>query len=52
MIVNEIHGVFTTYDMRMGHNEPSRKEVAFKSLSKNQLENLDDDEEALFIKKT
>ena len=34
----------------MGQNEPSRKEVAFKDLSKNQLENLDD-EEYLFISK-
>ena len=36
--------------MRIGHNEPSRKEETFKSLSKNQLENLDE-EEALFISK-
>ena len=36
--------------MRMGLNESSRKEAAFKASSKNQSENLDD-EEALFIKK-
>ena len=48
--VDELHGIFTAYGMRMGQNEPSRKEAAFKARSKNQLENLDD-EEALFIKK-
>ena len=48
--IDELHGIFTAYEMRTGHNEPSRKDVAFKALSKNQLENLDD-EEALFIKK-
>ena len=50
MIVYELQGIFTAYEMRMGHNEPSRKEAAFKSLSKNQLENLDDDG-SLFINK-
>ena len=50
MTVEELHGIFTAYEMRTGHNEPSRKEESFKSLSKNQLENLDD-EETLFIKK-
>ena len=50
LTIDELHGIFTTYEMRIGHNEPSRKEAAFKALSKNQLENLDD-EEALFISK-
>ena len=50
MTVDELHGIFIAYEMRMGHNEPSRKEAAFKSLSKNQVENLDD-EEALLISK-
>ena len=50
MIVDKLHGIFTTYEMRIGHNEPSRKEATFKAISKNQLENLDD-EEALFINK-
>ena len=36
--------------MRMGQNELSIKEASLKALSKNKLENLDD-EEALFIRK-
>ena len=36
--------------MRTRHNEPSWKEATFKVVSKNQLENLDD-EEAIFIRK-
>ena len=35
MTVDELHGIFTAYEMRTGHNEPSRKEVAFKALSNN-----------------
>ena len=50
MTVDELHRIFTAYEMKTGGNEPSRKEASFKALSKNQLENLDD-EEALFIKK-
>ena len=50
MIVDELHGILTTYEMRTRLNESSRKEATFKASSKNQLENLDD-EEALFIKK-
>ena len=50
MIVDELHGIFTAYEMRMGNNEPSRKEEASKALSRNQLENLDK-EESLFISK-
>ena len=30
MTVDELHGIFTTYEMRTGHNEPSIKEEAFK----------------------
>ena len=41
MTVDELHGIFTTYQMRTRHNERSRKEETFKSISKNQLENLD-----------
>ena len=48
--VNELHGILTAYEMRTGLNESSRKEASFKGSSKNQSENLDD-EEALFIKK-
>ena len=50
MTVDELHGIFTSYEMRTGQNGSSKKEATFKSLSKNQSENLDD-EEALFIKK-
>ena len=48
--VDELHGIVTAYEMITRLNEPSRKEAAFKSLSKNQLENLDD-EESIFINK-
>ena len=50
MTLYEIHRIFTAFEMRMGHNEPSRKEEASKALSKNQLANLDK-EEYLFISK-
>ena len=40
----------TEYEMRTGVNKTSKKEVAFKVSSKNQSENLDD-EEALFVSK-
>ena len=50
MKVDEQHGIFTAYEMRTGDNEPSRKEGTFKALSKNQLENLDKEED-LFIGK-
>ena len=59
MTVDEIHGIFTSYEMRTWLNEPSIKEVAFKvskepnkseTPSKNHLESLDD-EKYLFIKK-
>ena len=59
MTVDELHGIFTAYEMRTEQDGPSKKEATFKSseepkkskaLSKNQSENLDDDE-ALFIKK-
>ena len=48
--IDELHGIFTAYDMWTGQNVPSRKQEAFKAVSKNQLENIDD-EEALFISK-
>ena len=47
--VDELHGILTAYEMRMILNESSRKEATFKASSKNQSENLDD-EESLFIK--
>ena len=50
MIVDELHGIFTAYEMKTWKNGSSKKEATFKTLSKNQSENLDD-EEALFIKK-
>ena len=50
MTVYELHGILTAYEMRIGLNETSKKEAAFKVSSKNQLENLDD-EEALFVSK-
>ena len=59
MTVDELHGMFIAYEMRTWQDEPSNKEATFKAskdpnnseaLSKNHLENLDD-EESLFIKK-
>ena len=50
MTVDELHGILTTYDMQTGLNETSKKEAAFKVSSKNQSENLDD-EEALLVSK-
>ena len=32
MTVDELHGIFTAYEMRTGQDGPSRKEVAFKAL--------------------
>ena len=49
LTLDELHGILTAYEMRTRIHESSRKEVAFKSSSKNKSENLDD-EEALFIK--
>ena len=57
--VDELHGIFTAYEMRTGKNETSRKEATFKvskepkkyeTSSKNHSKSSDD-EEALFIKK-
>ena len=48
--VDELHGILTAYEMRTRLNESSKREATFKASSKNQTENLDD-EEALFIKK-
>ena len=59
LTVDELHGIFTAYEMRMGQNDFSRKEAAFKAInepknsraqSKNHSE-ISDDEEGLFIKK-
>ena len=50
MTVYELHGILTTYEMRTRLNETSKKEGTFKVSSKNQSENLDD-EEALFVSK-
>ena len=59
LTLDELHGIFTAYEMRTKHNGPSRKEATFKAtkqskkyeaLPKNQLENLDY-EETLCIKK-
>ena len=50
MTIDELHGIFTTYEMRTRQNGSSKKEATFKSLYKNQYDNLDD-EESLFIKK-
>ena len=50
MTVDELHGIFSAYDKRTRQYGPSNKEATFKALSKNQSENLDD-EETLFIKK-
>ena len=59
MIVDELHGILTPYEIKMRQNDPSRKEAAFKAIkdskiskapSKKQLE-ISNGEEALFIKK-
>ena len=46
--VDALHGILAPYEIRTGLNESSRKEEAFKALTKKQSENVDD-EEALFI---
>ena len=48
--VDELHGIFTSYEMRTGQDGSLKKEATFKALSKKQYENLND-EESLFIKK-
>ena len=35
VIVDELHGIFTAYEMRIGLNESSKKEATFKASSKN-----------------
>ena len=45
-----MHVILTTYEMSIGLNETSKKEATFKVSSKNQSENLDD-EESLFVSK-
>ena len=46
MTIDELHGIFTAYEMRIGKDVTSKKEATFKI----QSEDLDD-EEALFIRK-
>ena len=46
MTIDELHGIFTAYEMRIGQDGTSKKDTAFKI----QSEDLDD-EESLFIKK-
>ena len=48
--MDELHGILTVYEMRIGQNGSSKKEVAFKSSLKNQSKNPND-EEAFFINK-
>ena len=50
MTVDELHGIITAYEIRIGYNAPSRKETTFKSIYNYPLENLDK-EEAIFISK-
>ena len=50
MTIDELHEIFTSYEMITRKNGSSKKEAAFKVVSKIQSEDLDD-EEALFIKK-
>ena len=50
MKIDELHGIFTSYEMRTRQNESSKKEASFKAVSKIQFEDLYD-EEALFINK-
>ena len=42
VIVDELHGILTTYEMRTGLNETSKKEAVFKVSSKNQSKNVDE----------
>ena len=50
VIVDELHGIFTAYEMRTRQDGPWKKEGAFKALSKNKSENLDN-EKSILIKK-
>ena len=50
MTIDELHGIFSAYEMITGQNGSSKKEATFKAVSKIHYEDLDDDE-ALFIKK-
>ena len=50
MTVDELHGIFTAYEVRTGKHGSSKKEATFKVVTKIQSEDLDD-EESLFIKK-
>ena len=48
VIVDDLHVILTAYEMRTWHDKNSKKEATLKVTSKNQSENLDD-EEALFV---
>ena len=48
VIVDELHGILTAYEMRTGQDKNSKKEASFKVTSKNQSENIND-EEPLFV---
>ena len=37
MTLDELHGIFTDYEMRTGQDRPSKREAAFKALSKNNI---------------
>ena len=50
MTIDELHGIFSAYEMITGQNGSSKKEATFNGVSKIQSEDLDE-EEALFIKK-
>ena len=50
MTIDELHGIFIGYEMRIGQNGSSKKEASLKSISKIQSEDLDDEED-IFIKK-
>ena len=43
-----MHGILTAYEMRTRQDKNSKKEAVFKVTSKNQSENIDD-EESLFV---
>ena len=48
--MDELHGIFTAYEMRTSQNRSSRNEADFKASLKNQSENPND-EESFFINK-
>ena len=48
--MDELNGILTAYEMRIGQNGSSRKEAAFKASLKNESKNRNN-EEAFFINK-